>query len=622
MRYRTEIDGLRAIAVLMVLLFHFFHNAFSQGYLGVDVFFVISGYVITAQIHQQMLSGTFTFLGFFARRVKRILPLVFFVLLVTVVAGYFVLLPADFERMMASAFAVSTFWANVFFWLDGGYFGGADKLKPLLHMWSLSVEEQFYIVFPFLMWVFVHGLRLRSHAVIAALLGLTLASLGIYFFLRSIGGGNPAFFLMPSRAWQFGLGAIAALLATQGRIQTSRIVAELAIVMVFATVFVEIPGLSAEVMIACAVTLYLIFTSGQYRLDIALSHPVAVYIGLRSFSLYVWHWPIVAFLNYAYLDGTPTSVRLGALALCFALSELTFRFVEKPLRYRLRIGYSVALIAASCGTMLAVNSLSSVRSSTSLMNNIAAQIQTNYRCGINEFVPYGQSRACILVQMAEHDNIAILGNSHAQMYAAAIADQVQVRGRGVILVPLNSCMPTVSLNLTQTCLDQAQTNLEAVLEDDSISTVIIGTTYTADRYVTSEGEVISGEAPTSVAAALLDLVDQIAARKDAVFLIGPLLTPGYDLPSFLGRSLRFDRISETDALDALRAPSGEFSAKFGTLITLLETRLGERFIRPDRWLCDGPTCRFGDTGGSYFADSNHLGRYGIGVITPMFKNVH
>ena len=194
MSYRKDIDGLRAIAVLLVLLFHFFQNSFSRGYLGVDVFFVISGYVITMQIYQQILNGSFSFSSFFVRRVKRILPLVFFVLMVTVIVGYFFLLPADFGRLMNAAFAVSTFWANVFFWLDGGYFGGADKLKPLLHMWSLSVEEQFYIIFPFLMWVFMFGLRMKSHSVVFAIGSLTIASFVSYYYLHSIGGRNPRFF--------------------------------------------------------------------------------------------------------------------------------------------------------------------------------------------------------------------------------------------------------------------------------------------------------------------------------------------------------------------------------------------------------------------------------------------
>ena len=129
MSYRKEIDGLRAIAVSLVLVFHFFPTFAPHGFIGVDLFFTISGYAITSQIYPKMRTGDFAFRAFFLRRIKRILPLVFTVLTGTMMAGYLILLPSDFERLMASAVAVSTFWSNVFFWGDGGYFGSADKLK-------------------------------------------------------------------------------------------------------------------------------------------------------------------------------------------------------------------------------------------------------------------------------------------------------------------------------------------------------------------------------------------------------------------------------------------------------------------------------------------------------------
>ena len=228
----------------------------------------------------------------------------------------------------------------------------------------------------------------------------------------------------------------------------------------FVPIFVEIPELYAELVITCLVMLYLIYIPRGSRVEAILCHPVSIHIGVRSFSLYVWHWPIVSFLNYMYVDGIPTPVTYIALVFCFALSEVTFRLLENPFRYKLGISYSVMLVVTTCGVMLTVNSLSSVRVGSSLMNNIAAQIQSNFRCGIGEFVPFGTSRACILVPMAESNNIAILGNSHAQMYADAILNKLKLDDRGVILVPLNSCMPTVSLNISQTCLDQAKSILK------------------------------------------------------------------------------------------------------------------------------------------------------------------
>ena len=206
-RYRVEIDGLRAIAVCFVILFHFFPNLFPIGYLGVDLFFVISGYVITTQLQAKMRDSSFSFANFYTRRIKRILPLTFLVLAVTVSFGSVILLKADFARLIDSAFATATFWANIFFWRDGGYFGDADKLKPLLHMWSLAVEEQFYIVFPAIFWFLIACLKMRPVPLVVSVMVLALLSLGGYLGLNYIGGGSPAFFMMPTRAWQFGFGA-------------------------------------------------------------------------------------------------------------------------------------------------------------------------------------------------------------------------------------------------------------------------------------------------------------------------------------------------------------------------------------------------------------------------------
>jgi peptidoglycan/LPS O-acetylase OafA/YrhL len=202
MRYRSEIDGLRAIAVSLVLIFHFFPTFAPNGFIGVDLFFVISGYVITSQIYRQMRDDDFSFRAFFLRRIRRILPLVFTVVTATMIAGYFILLPSDFEQFTASAVAVSTFWSNIFFWRDGGYFGSADKLKPLLHMWSLSVEEQFYILLPPFLWLLFKLGRGGQLAILCGVGVMTALSFVLYAGLHAIGGATPAFFLTPSRIWQ------------------------------------------------------------------------------------------------------------------------------------------------------------------------------------------------------------------------------------------------------------------------------------------------------------------------------------------------------------------------------------------------------------------------------------
>jgi peptidoglycan/LPS O-acetylase OafA/YrhL len=618
MTYRAEIDGLRAIAVSLVLLFHFFPASAGYGYVGVDLFFVISGYVITRQILPDLLEGSFSFAGFFARRIRRILPLVFCAILVTLAVGALLLLPTDFTRLTRSAFAVGTFWSNIFFWQDGGYFGGADKLKPLLHMWSLSVEEQFYIVFPAVLWLLARMGRRRPGVLLAGTLVISLVSLAAYAGLHAIGGATPAFFLMPSRVWQFGIGACLAILMHQGRLRPMPILAATGMAGIILSGTLALPAYVENLTVAAGGALFIAFAGGSSPLDRLMSAAPLRYLGTRSFSLYVWHWPIVAYLNYALVGGVPLPVMGAAALLCLAISEASYRLVEQPFRRRFPTRASFGLITATVVASLGVTAAYWARPPTGLMSLLAREIQTNFRCELSDLVPYGASRACLLGDPALPRTVAIIGNSHAQMYAGAFAEQTAAMGASVILVPLNGCMPTTSVNISSACLAAAARNLAAVLEDDTIRTVVIGTTYPDVPLFDAAGPVRPDAAPSRQQQALSDLIDILLARKDRVMLIGPIAIPGEDLPSILARSLRFGLITETEALDRLSVPRGAFDVRFADLISAFSAQLGPDFLRPDLLLCDESDCHFGSTEGSYFADSNHLGQLGIETVRPMF----
>ena len=212
MIYRKEIDGLRALAVSSVVIYHFFPNILPNGYLGVDIFFIISGYLITQSILRNKGSLTYTLKHFYERRFKRLFPALFVFLTLTALGLIFILINSDYENFISSLFAAKTFWANIYFWRDGGYFGGNDQLKPLLHTWSLSVEEQFYIFYPSFL-IFSFWARKKIGLPIIVFVGfLTILSFVIWIFLNKIGGETPAFFLLPTRIWQFGLGSFFAIL--------------------------------------------------------------------------------------------------------------------------------------------------------------------------------------------------------------------------------------------------------------------------------------------------------------------------------------------------------------------------------------------------------------------------
>ncbi|MHC0052527.1 acyltransferase family protein [Actibacterium sp. D379-3] len=568
-----------------------------------------------------MREGRFSFADFYMRRIKRLLPLTFLVVVATVGVGQVILLNEDFAKLIESAFATATFWANIFFWRDGGYFGAPDKVKPLLHMWSLAVEEQFYIMFPALFWLFIVRLRLRPAGLLVAVSALTLISLGVYLGLRQFGGDSPAFFLMPTRAWQLGCGVLAALIVAGGWRRDNATLSALALTVMAFSFFFADKSFPSEIVVACSAAIYLATTRGAFSLDKVLAAPVMTYLGRRSFSLYLWHWPIVAFLNYAFVGETPLAWKLGSLALILVLSELGFQLVEKPFRYRLPLRVSISFIASCCALVIAMNVFSNKRNTDGLSERLAAQVQTNYRCGISDYVAYGSSRACVLKKIAPSGNVAIMGNSHAQMYADAILDLYKDKPAGVLLIPLNSCTPTPHVNVSPRCAQMAATNLNVVLADDTISTVFIGTTYGHEVVVQSDGTVIEDPRGEHFTDALLDLINSLKHEKEMVYLIGPIQTPGYNLPSELARQLKFGWISEIDAKGAFEIPRSIFDLEFSDTIIALSKKLGSEMLRPDIWLCDADHCRFADENGSYFADSNHLSHYGIDTVRPMFEAV-
>ncbi len=620
--YRAEIDGLRAIAAMAVLLFHFFPDRLPSGYLGVDLFFVISGYVITNQLQKNLTDSNFSFVEFYSRRIRRILPLTFVVTTITLLAAAIILLRPDFEAVGKSAFATSTFWANIFFWRDGGYFGGADKLKPLLHMWSLAVEEQFYIVFPALLWLLVAKFRIGVRLLIAALLGLTILSFAAYIALIQIGGATPAFFLMPTRAWQFGVGAAVALAVGYGFVGKSAVIPAVALIAMLFFLWLPAFNLISQLGITLGVGAYLLQSGNANASDRALSSPVMRYLGLRSFSIYLWHWPIIAFMSYAFVGEIPLIWKAGGVILTFALSEASYRMVEKPFRYTFSLNAAFGLIAVCAAAMIATYVYTTDSSNNKLEGRLASQIQTNFRCAISDFVPYGASRACILKEGGPTKNVAIIGNSHAQMYAPAILSKYADSDKGVTLIPLNSCTPTISLNVSVGCAKSALTNLDTLLADETIGTVYIGTTYGHDEVVTPDGKSVKDGDERKFVASLIELVDALEASGKDVRLVGPIAVPGYDFASEMSRKLRFGWVTAEMAQQAFIVPRKGHEEKFGNTIQTLENRLNGSLIRVDNYLCDADHCRFADAGGSYFADSNHLSEYGVAKVSKAFEETN
>lgn len=360
--YRPDIDGLRAIAVLAVILYHFKVPFFHGGFVGVDVFFVISGYLITKGILSQQGKGRFDFGDFYTRRVRRLIPALLATIAASFTAAAFLFSPEDFKQMSGSTVYALSGISNLFFWMQSGYFDSESTVKPLLHTWSLSVEIQFYILWPLIL---VSVTRLTKNVLAATLVIFVVGAAAAYFFLQQDASG--AFFLTPFRIHEFLLGALVVLVERNKVNAALKELAYLAgLALVIAPIFLYssdgtlFPGLAALVPVAGAALM--IFAGGGAKAAWPCRSWAATKIGEVSYSLYLVHWPLFVFASY-YLMRELTALETIALgAMTFIAAIALYSLIEKPLRKAngsKLSGNGFALASLGCSTALIVVASSS-----------------------------------------------------------------------------------------------------------------------------------------------------------------------------------------------------------------------------------------------------------------------
>jgi peptidoglycan/LPS O-acetylase OafA/YrhL len=614
--YRADIDGLRAIAVLSVVFFHLWRQGLSGGYLGVDMFFVLSGYLITAIIWREVQEDRFSVVRFYDRRIRRIMPALLLLLFVTTLASLVLLLPSDLVGYSRSLLATLVFSANLYFWRDTDYFSQAAEQKPLLHIWSLGVEEQFYVLFPLVLVLLARWWPRRALAAIAT---LTIASLAANIFAVFMGGGVPAFFLLPTRAWELGVGAVLALLP-------HRVAPRAAAASLFATIgaLTIVVGMirpldsswylpiAAPTVIGTA----LLILAGQRDRPLVnriLELRPVVFVGLISYSLYLWHWPIIVFGQYYLVRAFTLPEMVAALLLMTACAIATWRFVERPfrskgipiLRVRFAAGLGAVCLAIAAVVLLASRGLPSRLNAEASVINQA--VDTNYRCPLPNYLTFGRSRACVMnlpSRKPADADVILLGNSHAQMYEPVWASILTSRGQTGLLVPVNGCLPTVQANLNRECIEIAARNLAEIAALARARTVIVGLNWShaAEDLVDPSGRTVDNGSDRALANALDDLIDRLHRDGKQVVLIGPIAEPGWDIASILSRELAFGHPLNRPTFLA----ASDFERRFGSLIQHFEARRDIEFARPDKVQCPTDRCYYVLDGRTLFSDSNHI----------------
>tara|TARA_R110002051_G_scaffold3961_3_gene20991 strand:+ start:397 stop:2400 length:2004 start_codon:yes stop_codon:yes gene_type:complete len=648
--YRPEIDGLRTVAVVPVILFHAGFSVFSGGFVGVDVFFVISGYLITTIILREVAEGRFSILQFYERRARRILPALFTVVLVCVPFAFAWMLPGQFKEFGRSVVSVAMFASNILFWRESGYFAAAAEEKPLLHTWSLAVEEQYYIFFPLavlLLW------RFGRRAVVAGILLTALFSLGLSEWAWRH-QPNANFYLLPTRAWELLAGSL--LAAWTGRRPTglwAEVGGALGVVLIvgailsfdqstpFPSLWALLPVSGAGLVILCAGR-----TTWAGRV---LAWRPMVAIGLISYSAYLWHQPLFAFARLRSI-GTPGPLLMGGLALlALVLAWVTWRFVERPFRDRTRVSRKAIFVGTLAGT-IAMGAIAVVTETTKgmpqrldpeVLRMAAASKPYNPRLPSCTPRTSDELNYCVFNPDLSH-RVALWGDSHAMALAGELAIAMAQKNYGLINLSNAGCLPIegVISEGREHCLVINRQALELLANTRNAQTILIAARwappFTGSLFDNTEG----GREPTKafryiapdrsmqtltsdqVGAEIVATVQTLLAAGKTIVLIGPVPEVGWHVPDTLAKLVFFDE-ELARPLSTASAVFRRRTAGVTKAFAALPTSPRLIHIEPSKLFCDRQLpgrCIAEWDGQALYRDDDHLNASGASWVAAQIAN--
>lgn len=631
MLYRREIDGLRAVAVLPVILFHAGFAVFSGGFVGVDIFFVISGYLITGIILSELAAGHFSIVRFYERRARRILPALFFVIAVSIVMAWLWLLPGDMRSFSRSVLAVALFFSNILFWRSTDYFEAPAELTPLLHTWSLAVEEQFYVFFPI---VLLLAWRFARHTLLWLIVLLSLLSLAVAQWGATHEPGA-AFYLLPTRGWELAVGCAIAVFchnAPERRLAHWQAQALSLIgfgLIAFSVFFYDettpSPGL-AMLAPTLGTGLILLFATPATWTARLLSMKPLVAVGLVSYSAYLWHQPLFAFARHRSLHEPDAKMYLALSAVSVGLAWLSWRWVERPFRDKTILGRRQIFAFAATGTLALV--LFGVAGHASRgyfwrsewrgdLARLEDRLRINFglreECARDSFDPV----AC---RTAAEPELILWGDSYAMHLAQGLLSSnpdiafVQatrsVCGPLLDVAPVNAQYPE---SWARDCIAHNARILEFIKSTPSLKYAVLGSPFfryinPGDRLLLADGRVVeSGE---SGVAALRRTIKTLKDIGVTPVVVAPPPKNGTDVGRCLLKAVRFGAAPETcnfpiGAINTLT--TGVYRA-----LAMLQPQV--KVIWLHEAICQADDCRATMDGTFVYRDGGHLSHEGSALL--------
>lgn len=666
--YRPDVDGLRALAIIAVVLFHAFPSTLTGGFVGVDIFFVISGFLISSIIFKSLAAGSFSFARFYANRVRRIFPALTLVLASCITFGWFALLPDEYKQLGKHIVGGAGFVQNFLLWKEAGYFDTASELKPLMHLWSLSIEEQFYLLYPAFLWA---AWRMGLNIFIMAFL-IAIAS-----FIANICLMNDeaiaTFFLPQTRFWELLVGGVLAHLQLFNRDQCItwmhrwvlssalfkrtacpekrevvfyNILALSGLLLIMVATFgldkgVQFPGWRALIPVSGACLLILAGPAAIVNRRI-LANRITVFIGLISNPLYLWHWPLLSFSKIVE-SGEPTQgLLIQAVALSFLLAWLTYRLVEKPLRFGRDLKNTSIMLSVVMLFILFAGLY--VLAKDGLPDRFKELLETKALfawddAGRNRSEActkkYGADQYCNITDLNASPTVALIGDSHANHFFWGLSEHYQSRGENLINVGAGGCPPFFDVDVVGSalydsihCYSRTKPLYDFVLNSNEIKTVIIA--FHRSGYFRDDIKIQSKDANLtttnlssyeSARVALHRTITKLLETNKKVVLIYDLPDMDFDPKTcFISRPFASKPKRELSACAVSREKVDEDFRQYKKFIEEIQRLSPElKVFDTHALICDNSYCYAARNGLPLYRDPTHLSVVGSRFIASKFK---
>lgn len=647
--YRLDINGLRAYAVLAVLLFHFEILGFQAGFLGVDIFFVISGFLMTGIITKGIEKQNFGLFKFYMARIRRIMPVLIVLILTLLGLGWFWLTTVDYKALANQSGSALAFISNIFFWRTSGYFDTSAHDKWLLHTWTLGVEFQFYILLPLYL-LLTTKIKSGARPLLYGLLIAFIASLGLSIFLSTY-RPTAAFYLLPTRGWEFLAGGLVYLLGREFP-QLQRF-AKAYLIIGFALLLISMFVINSKLAWPSAWALLpvlgtsLIILAKQEN-SILTVNPIAQWLGNRSYSIYLWHWPVVVALYYIERQDNPLWISFGVL-LSILLGHLSYQFIENPTREFLssaKLSKQVAIMTS----LVLLTGLSAV--SVKYLNfngrvpqavEIAAAEQKNTNSKEKSCFAFPENPTSPNCLYGKGKIAAILrGDSHALATVTAFQKVAEKQNQSILFWGMSGCptldnakfnlqmhFPINSCNIFNEKLDKQLINYPKtpLVLISRTSSYVLGMndidrkpewglvpTYFTKKYIYINEPGFKEE----FSKVLVDTACRLAKDRQ-VFLMRPVPEFIKPIPQTLSR-----QIMMTGKIEDIKLPLTEYHKRNKIVWAAQDkaaAKCGVKILNPLPYLCDSQYCYGSKNGRPLYSDDDHLSEYGNKFLTPMFEQV-